>query len=66
MDGRPRQTQPVRIDGHYGRFEDAKEVAELWAEEPNHPESRIVVAEVVFEAKEPAHWAKRRSKRAGS
>lgn len=48
--------RPARIDGHYARRDMAEEVAALWAEHPKHKESRIVVAEVVHEAKTPAHW----------
>lgn len=48
--------KPARIDGHYAKLEMAKAVAELWAEEPKHPESRIVVAKVKFEAKMLKHW----------
>ena len=47
---------PARIDGHYSHKDLAEEIARLWAEAPKHPESRIVVVEVVFEAKAPAHW----------
>ena len=50
--------KPARIDGHYAEKEMAEEVAALWAENPLHPESRIVVSEIVFEAKQPAHWVR--------
>lgn len=46
---------PARIDGHYDRREMAEEVAALWAENPKHMESRIVVVEVQHEAKAAAH-----------
>jgi len=48
--------RPARIDGHYAEKEMAEEIATLWAENPLHLESRIVVSEIVFEAKQPAHW----------
>ena len=48
--------KPARIDGHYSDRADAEEVAALWAENPLHSESRIIVSEIVFEAKQPAHW----------
>ena len=51
---------PARIDGHYSERQSAEEVAALWAEEPVHKESRIVVVEVMAEAKTPAHWASRK------
>jgi hypothetical protein len=51
-----RKLRPARIDGHYQHKHHAEEVAQLWAEKPIHPESRIVVAEVHSEAKAPAHW----------
>jgi hypothetical protein len=51
-----KKTRPARIDGHYSDKATAEEVARLWAENPLHPESRIVVAEVVAEVKTPAHW----------
>lgn len=47
---------PARIDGHYARREMAEEIAALWAENPKHKESRIVVVEIQHEAKTPAHW----------
>lgn len=49
---------PARIDGHYLDRAEAEDIAEFWAEEPKHCESRIVVVEVLAEAKEPAHWRK--------
>jgi len=52
----PDKLIPGRIDGHNARREMAEEVAALWAENPKHKESRIVVAEVQHEAKSPAHW----------
>jgi hypothetical protein len=55
------KARPARIDGHYQHRHHAEEVAELWAEKPLHPESRIVVAEVQIEAKAPAHWIERAS-----
>ena len=51
---------PARIDGHYSERLSAEEVAALWAEEPMHKESRIVVVEVMAEAKTPAHWVARK------
>lgn len=54
MDGD--ELRPARIDGHYRDYEDAKEIAEFWAENPKSPDSRIVVAEVSFEAKAPIRW----------
>lgn len=48
---------PARIDGHYGPKEWAQEVAEMWAENPLHPETRIAVVEVVHVTKDPKHWA---------
>ena len=53
---------PVRIDGHYRQFEDAKDIAEMWAENPGHPETRIAVASVEFEAKQPERWKVREQK----
>lgn len=49
----------ARIDGHYRNREDAEGIAALWAENPQGPESRIVVVEVHHEAKAPMHWQKR-------
>lgn len=51
--------RPARIDGHYRDKRDAEEIAALWAENPKHKESRIVVVEVQHEAKVPAHWLER-------
>lgn len=50
---------PARLDGHYTHEADANGVADLWAENPKHSESRIVVCEVHHEAKAPDHWIKR-------
>ncbi|MGB1215022.1 MAG: hypothetical protein ACPG4X_16765 [Pikeienuella sp.] len=47
---------PVRIDGHYETEKTATEVAQLWSKAPKHRETRIVVAQIVAEAKRPAHW----------
>jgi hypothetical protein len=57
MDGR--KPRPARIDGHFDRKAAAEEVAQFWAESPMHAESRIVVVEIVAEAKAPAHWLER-------
>jgi len=54
MDGE--QLRPARIDGHYAKMADAKDVAAWWAESPMHPQSRVVVAEVRSEAKRPLEW----------
>jgi hypothetical protein len=51
--------RPARIDGHYDNKAIAEEVAQLWAEAPLHAESRVVVVEIVAEAKAPAHWLER-------
>lgn len=59
MDGH--DPRPVRIDGHYSDKKDAEEIAALWAENPMHKESRIVVAEIQHQAKAPAHWLERRA-----
>ena len=50
--------RPVRMDGHYSEKEDAEQIAEKWAEESSHKQSRIVVVEVVAEAKQPEGWKK--------
>lgn len=57
MDGN--KTIPARIDGHYAQREMAEEVAAIWAENPKHEETRIVVVEVQHEAKAPKHWQER-------
>lgn len=54
MDGE--KETAARIDGHYRHREDAVSVAEWWAENPKHPESRIVVAEVRDVMKNPKQW----------
>jgi hypothetical protein len=54
MDGY--EFRPARIDGHYSDEKDARDIAALWAEDPLHKESRIVVVKVTHEAKAPAHW----------
>lgn len=59
MDGT--KLTPARIDGHYGSHELAAEVAELWAANPLHAETRIVVAEIRTEIKAPAHWQRRKT-----
>ena len=56
----------VRIDGHYWcrhfRTNDGlgsvREICDLWAENPIHEETRIVVCEVVYESKKPKSWKK--------
>jgi len=53
------ELRPARIDGHYRDRDDAENVAVWWAEEPHHKETRVVVCEVVMEAKKPRHWTKR-------
>jgi hypothetical protein len=55
-----RKLVPARMDGHYLERADAQGVADLWVEDPFHPESRVVVVELLSEAKAPAHWIKRR------
>lgn len=50
--------RPARIDGHYSSRRDAEDISKLWAESPLHPESRIVVVEVLSEAKSPKHWGR--------
>lgn len=57
MDGD--KAHPVRVDGHYSDFADAKDIAEFWAGAPLHAESRIVVVEIQHEAKQPRHWKER-------
>lgn len=59
MDGH--QSMTARIDGHYAKREMAEEVAALWAENPKHEETRIVVVEVQHEAKAPKHWQERKA-----
>jgi hypothetical protein len=54
MDGE--ELRPARIDGHYAKMADAKDVADWWAESPMHQQSRIVVAEVRLEVKKPKEW----------
>lgn len=48
--------RPVRMDGHYAEKKDAEAIANGWAEESSHKETRIVVVEVVAEAKQPEFW----------
>lgn len=54
MDGE--KETPARIDGHYRFRQDAMAVASWWAENPKHPESRIVVVEVRDVVKNPKQW----------
>ena len=49
---------PVKIDGHYRSREDAEGVAAYWAEASNRKGTRIVVAQIVHEAKSLDHWKK--------
>lgn len=53
------QARPARIDGHYADQGMAEGVANLWAEKPLPPGSRIDVCQIVMEAKQPAHWIER-------
>ena len=46
----------ARMDGHYSERKMAEEVAELWREEAISPNTRIVVAEIVTDIKQPDHW----------
>lgn len=54
MDGN--DLTPAKIDGHYLLKEDAIEIARFWSDKPMHEQSRIVVAKVVFEEKNPVNW----------
>ena len=47
---------PVRMDGHYADRDVAEQIAEMWAEESSHKQTRIVVVEVVAETKRPDSW----------
>ena len=46
----------ARMDGHYFIREMAEGVAQSWSEEHQSEFTRIVVAEIVTEIKDPDHW----------
>ena len=46
----------ARMDGHYFVREMAEGVAQLWRDEQKSEFTRIVVAEIVTEIKDPDHW----------
>ena len=47
----------ARMDGHYASREVAEGVARVWREEHQNGFTRIVVAEIVTEIKNPDHWS---------
>ena len=50
--------RPVRMDGHYADRDTAEEIAKKWAEESSHKQTRIIVVQVVAQAKKPESWKK--------